>query len=109
MSWTEEHKKAVKGEYVIRIFDEDQISAYRKVCSHCKTKAHIFVFICILQFKALRNSEDISNLKSLGSVTISHPVIFTFLLSVSFSISIFYFIRDLPMAHGFPVNLLQCC
>lgn len=52
MSWTEDVKKARRGDYSINIYDEENYGALRK---------------------AIRNNEDISAVKPLASVVLNFP------------------------------------
>uniref|UniRef100_A0A915I5F0 Translocon-associated protein subunit delta n=1 Tax=Romanomermis culicivorax TaxID=13658 RepID=A0A915I5F0_ROMCU len=52
VSWTEAHSRAAAASYEIKIFDEDQVAAFRK---------------------AIRNNEDLKSLKSLTIVSLKHP------------------------------------
>lgn len=56
MSWTEEQKKAHRGEYVIRLFDEEGFAAVRK---------------------AQRSGADITTISALADVSVSHPGAFS--------------------------------
>lgn len=52
MSWTEEIKKARRGEHVVRLFDEEGFAAVRK---------------------AQRSGADIQSVSALAEVAVSHP------------------------------------
>ncbi|XP_056646878.1 translocon-associated protein subunit delta-like [Diorhabda sublineata] len=52
VSWTEESKSAKSGERVIRLFDEDGYTVFRK---------------------AIRAKEDTSNVQSFANVVVNHP------------------------------------
>lgn len=52
MSWTEDTKKASRGDYNIRLFDEDGYTAVRK---------------------AQRSGADVQSIAELASVVVSHP------------------------------------
>lgn len=52
VSWTEETKKASRGDYVVRLFDEEGFSAVRK---------------------AVRSGANANSVAELASVIVSHP------------------------------------
>lgn len=55
MSWNEDVKTSSKGEYKVRIFDEDSFGQLRK---------------------AQRAGDDLSSVKELAAVAIKHPGVF---------------------------------
>jgi len=77
VSWSSEHKTAVKGDIAINVYDEDGYSAYRK---------------------AQRSSDKESSVKSLATVTLSHKgarrdgfIVQTEFLSACAAMLIFWF------------------
>lgn len=52
MSWTEEIKKARRGDYIVRLFDEEGFGAVRK---------------------AQRSGADVTSIPALAEITVSHP------------------------------------
>jgi len=52
VSWTEETKKAHRGEYIVRLFDEEGFAAVRK---------------------AQRSGADVSSIPALAEISVTHP------------------------------------
>lgn len=88
MSWTEEIKKARRGDHVVRLFDEEGFAAVRK---------------------AQRSGADVASIPALAEITVSHPgsfngnedFLFSFVLcSTIFTGLYMYFSRSGPYVNS---------
>lgn len=72
VSWLEETKKATRGNFEIKVYDDEGYAAVRKVTC-CTLIVDDFIY-GVFFFQAQRNGEDSTTVQPLGVVILNHPV-----------------------------------